>query len=155
MYPEKSGSPPAGAVDFATEAFGFACFAGSETGIFYSLDDGENWERFNINLPAVPVVDIKVKDSDLVIATNGRGFWVLDDITPLRTKSAEIDAAPVHLYPIPDHTRFGYNWWLDYVPGGDPGDKKNYFVQNMRPDQNRIVVRTAKQIYNASTWESR
>jgi hypothetical protein len=108
-------------------------FAGTETGIYYSLDDGKNWIRFNINLPASPVVDIKIKNNDLVIATNGRGFWVLDDFTPLRTKSAEIDSKPVHLYPISDHTRFGYNWWMDYFPGGDPGMKKNYFVQNMRP----------------------
>lgn len=108
-------------------------FAGTETGIYYSLDDGGSWEKLRANLPAVPVVDIKIKDKDLVIATNGRGFWIMDDITPLRTKSAEIDAKAVHLYPIPDHTRFGYNWWLDYIPGGDPGAKKNYFVQNMRP----------------------
>jgi hypothetical protein len=108
-------------------------FAGTETGVFYSLNDGESWERLNMNLPGVPVVDMKIKDNDLVIATNGRGFWILDDFTPLRAKSTEIDALPVHLYPIPNHTRFGYNWWLDYIPGGDPGDKKNYFVQNMRP----------------------
>jgi len=108
-------------------------FAGTETGVFYSLNDGESWDKLKVNLPAVPVVDMKIKDVDLVIATNGRGFWIMDDITPLRTKSAEIDAKPVHLYPIPNHTRFGYNWWVDYVPGGDPGAKKNYFVQNMRP----------------------
>jgi hypothetical protein len=108
-------------------------FAGTETGVFYSLNDGESWEKLKVNLPAVPVVDIKIKDNDLVIATNGRGFWIMDDFTPLRTKSAELDAKPVHLYPVTDHTRFGYNWWLDYVPGGDPGAKKNYFVQNMRP----------------------
>jgi len=108
-------------------------FAGTETGVYYSLDDGGSWDKLRVNLPAVPVVDIKIKDVDLVIATNGRGFWIMDDITPLRTLSAEIDARAVHLYPIPNHTRFGYNWWLDYVPGGDPGAKKNYFVQNMRP----------------------
>jgi len=108
-------------------------FAGTETGVFYSLNDGKSWEKLKVNLPAVPVVDMKIKDVDLVIATNGRGFWIMDDITPLRTKSAEIDAKPIHLYPISNHTRFGYNWWLDYVPGGDPGAKKNYFVQNMRP----------------------
>ena len=62
-----------------------------------------------------------VRQGSLVAATQGRGFWVLDDITPLRVKSAEIDAAPVHLYPIQDHTRFGYNWWMDYG-GGPPSD---------------------------------
>lgn len=108
-------------------------FVGTETGVFYSMDDGLSWERLKANLPSVPVVDMKIKDVDLVIATNGRGFWIMDDITPLREKSAAVDAKPVHLYSIADHTRFGYNWWLDYVPGGNPGMKKNYFVQNMRP----------------------
>jgi hypothetical protein len=57
----------------------------------------------------------------------------MDDITPIREQQDVQVALPFHLYPVSDHTRFGYNWWLDYVPGGDPGDKKNYFVQNMRP----------------------
>ncbi len=108
-------------------------FVGTETGVYYSLNDGQSWDKLKANLPAVPVVDIKIKDVDLVIATNGRGFWIMDDITPLREMGTESDAKPVHLYPIPTHTRFGYNWWLDYLPGGDPGLKKNYFVQNMRP----------------------
>ena len=108
-------------------------FVGTETGVYYSLNDGQSWDKLKSNLPAVSVVDMVIKDVDLVIATNGRGFWIMDDITPLRTKSDVVDAKFVHLYPIPNHTRFGYNWWLDYIPGGDPGDKKNYFVQNMRP----------------------
>ena len=108
-------------------------FVGTETGIYTSLDDGKTWTRLSINLPAASVVDIKIKDNDLVIATNGRGLWIMDDITPLRQQSAELSAKAAHLYPVSDHTRFGYNWWIDYVPGGNPGDKKNYFVQNMRP----------------------
>ena len=108
-------------------------FIGTETGVYYSLNDGQSWDKLKANLPAVPVVDMKIKNEDLVIATNGRGLWIMDDLTPLREKSTEIDAKQTHLYPISDHTRFGYNWWMDYVPGGDPGDKKNYFVQNMRP----------------------
>ena len=108
-------------------------FVGTETGVFYSLDDGQNWASLRVNMPAVPVVDMVIKDADLVIATNGRGFWIMDDITPIREQQDVQVALPFHLYPVSDHTRFGYNWWLDYVPGGDPGDKKNYFVQNMRP----------------------
>jgi hypothetical protein len=108
-------------------------FVGTETGIYYSLNDGQSWDTMKANMPAVPVVDMVVKDADLVAATNGRGFWIMDDITPIRAMGADVDAKSVHLYPILDHTRFGYNWWMDYVPGGNPGDKKNYFVQNMRP----------------------
>lgn len=108
-------------------------FVGTETGVYYSLNDGQSWDKLKANLPSVPVVDMVIKNEDLVIATNGRGFWIMDDITPLRTKSAEVDAKAAYLYPIPNHTRFGYCWWMDYLPGGNPGDKKNYFVQNMRP----------------------
>ena len=108
-------------------------FVGTETGVYTSLDDGKSWNRFSINLPAVSVVDIKVKDNDLVIATNGRGFWVMDDISPLREQKQQLIAKTANLFPVSNHTRFGYCWWMDYMPGGNPGDKKNYFVQNQRP----------------------
>ena len=59
-------------------------FAATERGVYYSLDDGDNWQSLRLNLPAVSVRDVIVKDDDLCIATHGRGFWILDDITPLR-----------------------------------------------------------------------
>ena len=59
-------------------------FAGTETGAFFSLDDGRHWTRMKGGLPVVPVYDLKIKGSDLVAATHGRSFWILDDISPLR-----------------------------------------------------------------------
>ncbi|MBX9942724.1 MAG: hypothetical protein K2Y40_01480 [Reyranella sp.] len=59
-------------------------YVGTETGIFFSLDDGASWARMGGGLPVVPVYDLKLKDSDLVAATHGRSFWILDDVTPLR-----------------------------------------------------------------------
>ncbi|MFN0183317.1 MAG: WD40/YVTN/BNR-like repeat-containing protein, partial [Aquabacterium sp.] len=59
-------------------------FVGTETGVFFSLDDGTHWTRMKGSLPTVPVYDLKIKDADLVAATHGRSFWILDDITPLR-----------------------------------------------------------------------
>jgi len=59
-------------------------YVGTETGIFTSLDDGATWHRMGGGLPVVPVYDLKLKGSDLVAATHGRSFWVLDDVTPLR-----------------------------------------------------------------------
>ena len=56
-------------------------YAGSETGVYVSIDDGTNWHRIQSNLPHVPVYDMQVKDHDLAIATHGRGFWILDDVT--------------------------------------------------------------------------
>ena len=59
-------------------------FAGTETGIYFSIDDGLHWTRMQGGLPVVPVYDLKIAGSDLIAATHGRSFWILDDITPLR-----------------------------------------------------------------------
>jgi len=106
-------------------------FVGTETGVFCSLDDGASWSRLNLNLPAVPVHDIKIKHEDLCIATHGRSFWILDDISPLRQMRENVDAEAIHLYKPRDHTRLGINWWALYG-GGVGGGQKNYFVQNGR-----------------------
>jgi len=59
-------------------------FAGTETGIHFSLDDGASWTRMTAGLPNVPIYDLKLKDSDLVAATHGRSFWIMDDVSALR-----------------------------------------------------------------------
>jgi len=59
-------------------------FAGTETGVYCSLSDGQNWTRMGGSLPVAPVYDLKIKETDLVAGTHGRSFWILDDITPLR-----------------------------------------------------------------------
>ena len=64
-------------------------YAGSETGVYVSFDDGGRWNRLGGNLPVVPIHDMVVKDSDLVLATHGRSFWVLDDLEPIRQLAAE------------------------------------------------------------------
>ncbi len=59
-------------------------FAGTEKGVYVSFDDGASWESLRLNLPASSVRDLIIKNEDLVVATHGRGFWILDNITPLR-----------------------------------------------------------------------
>ncbi len=56
-------------------------YAGTETGVYYSLDDGENWQSLQLNLPTSPVHDLQVKQNDLVAGTHGRSFWILDDLS--------------------------------------------------------------------------
>jgi photosystem II stability/assembly factor-like uncharacterized protein len=73
-------------------------FAGTELGVYFSLDDGDHWQPLQLNLPVVPVHDLVVKDSDLVVATHGRSFWILDDISPLRQIGDEVTAAPAFLF---------------------------------------------------------
>ncbi len=58
-------------------------YAGTETGVYISLDDGANWQRMGGNLPVVPIHDLVIKNRDLVVATHGRSFWILDDLSPL------------------------------------------------------------------------
>jgi photosystem II stability/assembly factor-like uncharacterized protein len=73
-------------------------FAGTETTVYVSFDDGDHWQSLRQNLPATSIRDLVVKDSDLVIATHGRSFWILDDMTPLRQLSAQIASEPAHLF---------------------------------------------------------
>lgn len=73
-------------------------YAGSETGIFVSFDDGEHWQSLQLNLPVVPIHDLVVKDNDLVAATHGRSFWILDDLTPLHQLTFEVTRAQYYLY---------------------------------------------------------
>jgi photosystem II stability/assembly factor-like uncharacterized protein len=107
-------------------------FVGTETGLFVSHSDGKNWRRLNLNLPRVAVHDMKIKGEDLCIATHGRSFWILDDISPLRQMQSDVVSKKAHLYKPRNHTRMGITWWAMY--GGGVGDgQKNYFVQNGRP----------------------
>ncbi len=73
-------------------------FAGTETGVYFSADDGAHWQSLQLNLPRSPVHDLAVKDDDLVAATHGRSFWILDDITPLRQANSTIAGEEFHLY---------------------------------------------------------
>ena len=87
-------------------------FAGTETGLWVSLDDGKGWQRFQRNLPAVPITDLAVEDGDLVVATQGRAFWILDDLSPLRQWTTEVAASKAWLFAPPAAVRF--------PGGGDP-----------------------------------
>ena len=62
-------------------------YAGTELGVFFSPDDGAHWQALQLNLPVTPVHDLLVKDNDVVVATHGRSFWILDDVSPLRQAS--------------------------------------------------------------------
>ncbi|MGH9393541.1 MAG: WD40/YVTN/BNR-like repeat-containing protein, partial [Terriglobales bacterium] len=73
-------------------------FAGTERGVFVSFNDGAEWQPLQLNLPHVSVRDLEVHGNDLVLATHGRAFWSLDDITPLRQWSASVATAPVTLF---------------------------------------------------------
>ena len=81
-------------------------YAGTETGLYVSFDEGAHWQSLRLNMPAVPIHDFVIKDDDLVVATHGRSFWILDDISPLRQLSDEVCEASVHLFQPRLTTRF-------------------------------------------------
>lgn len=73
-------------------------FAGTESGVYFSVDDGDHWNPLQLNLPITPIHDLVVKNDDLVVATHGRSFWVLDDISPLRELTESFANEPAHLF---------------------------------------------------------
>jgi photosystem II stability/assembly factor-like uncharacterized protein len=80
-------------------------YAGTETGVWVSFDDGSHWRTLQLNLPTTPVHDLVVHNNDLIVATHGRAFWVLDDISPLRQANASIASEPAHLFTPATATR--------------------------------------------------
>ena len=73
-------------------------YAGTERGMYLSFDDGANWERFQLNLPIVAITDLAIKENDLIVATQGRSFWVLDDLTMLHQWDDGIPQSEIKLF---------------------------------------------------------
>jgi hypothetical protein len=88
-------------------------FAGTERGVFVSLDDGDNWQSLALNIPVTSMRDIQVYQNDLIVATHGRGFWVIDDISPLRQFNPSIGSADAFLFKPADT--------VDMLPTDDNG----------------------------------
>ncbi len=86
-------------------------YAGTETGLYVSFNDGESWQSLQLNLPIVPITDLAVhkRDKDLVVATQGRAFWILDDLTVLHQWNERVASANLHLFKPEDAIR---------MPGG-------------------------------------
>jgi photosystem II stability/assembly factor-like uncharacterized protein len=73
-------------------------FAGTENAVWVSFDDGDHWQSLQLNLPHTSMRDLWIHNSDLIVGTHGRAFWILDDITPLREATASLAAADAHLF---------------------------------------------------------
>ncbi len=98
-------------------------FAGTEMGVFVSFNDGAEWRPLKLNLPTVPIHDLVVKDDDLVLATHGRAFWILDDIAPLREFTDAIAQSEMHLFTPALAIRY-------HGGGGGGDDKPVYEAKN-------------------------
>ncbi len=99
-------------------------FAGSERAVYVSFDDGDHWQSLRLNMPATSIRDLVIKDNDLVVATHGRSFWILDDITSLRQIDKKISQDKVILYQPEPTYRVRWDMWPDTpLPADEPAGK--------------------------------
>ncbi len=119
-------------------------YAGTELGVYFSADDGAHWQALQLNLPTTPVHDLVVKDNDLVVATHGRSFWILDDLSPLRQAAAGISTADFHLFQPANALKLHYPSQVERrLPVGDnppAGAVIDYFLKNKLADKEDITL---------------
>ncbi len=119
-------------------------YAGTETGVYFSVDDGAHWQSLQLNLPTSPVHDLAVKDNDLIAATHGRSFWILDDVSPLRQASAAVAADDFHLFKPATATRLHFPDAVDRKrPVGDNPPKGAilyYYLKSKPADKEEITI---------------
>ena len=115
-------------------------FAGTESGAYLSTDGGTSWKRFQRNLPPVPVTDMQFRNGDLVASTEGRAFWILDDVTPLEQQADTINAS-AFLYRPRDVVRTSFGSFNAPGVGQNPPDGAiiNLWLADA-PDSNGVKV---------------
>ncbi|MFN8062516.1 MAG: hypothetical protein U0Q12_25415 [Vicinamibacterales bacterium] len=128
-------------------------YLGTENGIYVSFDDGENWQPLQTNLPHAPVYWITVQEhfNDLLVATYGRGFWIMDDITPLQQMTPQVAAEDAHVFPLRATYRFREITepampWDDPTVGQNPpyGAAINYYLKSAPSGDVRISILDAR-----------
>jgi photosystem II stability/assembly factor-like uncharacterized protein len=111
-------------------------YAGTETGVFVSFDDGARWQSLQLNLPVVPIHDMQVKEDDLVVATHGRSFWILDDLTPLQQIDPGLAASDVHLFqPRAAYRMGGFGFPAPNVGQNPPAGTVIYYYFKEKPEE--------------------
>ena len=123
-------------------------YAGTERGVFVSWDEGGHWQPLQLNLPPSPVHDLVVKDDDLVVATHGRAFWLLDNLTPVRQVSAQSASADMILYQPQTALRLHYPEEFDrrQPVGENPpaGAMLDYYFKTAPKDEVTLDILDAK-----------
>jgi photosystem II stability/assembly factor-like uncharacterized protein len=119
-------------------------YAGTEIGVFVSFDDGAHWQPLQLNLPVSPIHDLVVKDDDLVVATHGRSFWVLDNVTPIRQVNAQSAQSDMVLYEPQTALRLHYPQEFDkrQPVGENPpaGAMIDYYLKRAPKDEVTLDV---------------
>ena len=116
-------------------------YAGTETGVYVSYDAGANWQPFSRNLPITPITDLTVRHGDLYAATEGRAFWALDDLTPLRQMNDQVAKATVFLFAPRAATLGGGSAAATTTAGRNPPLGANVFFTLAKvPDSAQVVT---------------
>ncbi|MBT8478673.1 MAG: glycosyl hydrolase, partial [Gemmatimonadetes bacterium] len=127
-------------------------FAGTEFGMYVSFNGGEDWQDMQRNLPVTPITDMRVHRGDLVVATQGRSFWILDDLSPLRQIDSVLDSQGPHLFTPADAYRAR-------VSGGGPDGRPSgailyYFLPSEPSESIAIeILDTAGGVLRTLTWD--
>jgi photosystem II stability/assembly factor-like uncharacterized protein len=117
-------------------------YCGTERGMYVSFDDGASWSGFQLNLPTVPVTDLAVRDGMLIAATQGRSFWVLDDLTVLHQQPAPLNGTPAHLYRPANAYRMRGSAGKTGLDAGEnhPGGVTVYFHLSQPPEADTVTL---------------
>ncbi|HMO36364.1 MAG TPA: hypothetical protein PKA06_09995, partial [Gemmatales bacterium] len=121
-------------------------FAGYERGVYFSTDAGRTWQKLKLNLPPVPVHDMIVRENDLILGTNGRSIWILDDISPLRAFTPEkAEAGTTLLEPAPAiRWRIGSSAITDHAaasfPNPEYGAILHYYLKKKPEKELKLVI---------------
>jgi len=116
-------------------------YAGTESGIYISFDDGEQWHHFQSNLPVCPVTDLTIKDNDLIASTSGRGFWILDDLSALQQSKGLPDTTILQLFTPKTTYKFTLNGGFEKGNLGQnpwPGVTIDYYLPHHFNDSSQI-----------------
>jgi len=117
-------------------------YAGTENGVYISFNDGADWRSLKLNLPTTPVHDLVIKGNDLVVATHGRAFWILDDVSPLRQFNDDVAKKDVHLYiPGPAYR----------VQAGEGGERRPSKLTGQNPPTGALLYYYLKDAPKAGT----
>jgi photosystem II stability/assembly factor-like uncharacterized protein len=108
-------------------------YAGTENGLYISFNDGENWQEFKLNFPQVPITDLTIKNDNLIAATQGRSFWLIDDLTPLHQINESLISKDLFIFKPMDSYRMGGSSGKSKTAGQNhPGGVLiNYYLKNV------------------------
>jgi len=117
-------------------------YAGTELGMYVSFNGAENWQPLQNNLPIVPITDLEIRHNDLVASTQGRGFWILDDLSPLQQLGDNVADADYHLFKPSNNYQVGGSQGDNPMEGTNPPKGALiYYTLNEKPDTSKTTVR--------------